>query len=112
MATPPRSASAPAASSSRKGKSLLIRDFTVVGGKVGLSMTAFGGQGLSAALPDVHLTDIGGTGSSPSEAAAQAFRAIASSAQGAVSNLGGKSLDAALGAASSVLGAFLKRGGK
>ena len=104
----PRGAAEPA----KKGKSLLIRDFTVTGGKIRLSATALGGQGLTAALPDLRMTDLGGKGRSPAEAAAQALGAITGSAQGAVSNIGGKAIDAARSAAMSALGAFLKRSRK
>lgn len=101
------SGSAPAAPA-KKGKSLLIKRLDVTGGKVGLSATALGGQDLSAPLPDVHLTDLGGPGRSPAEAAAQALRAVTASSQRAVSNLGGKALDAAVSSAASALGALLK----
>ena len=101
----PRNLAAP----EKKGKSLLIQDFSVTGGRVGLSATAFGGQGLNAALPDVHLTDLGGEGRSPAQVAAQAFRAITSSAQGAVSNLGGKTLDQVRSEVSAALTSFFKR---
>jgi len=104
-------ASAPA-EPAKKGKSLLIRDFSVTGGKVGLSATAFGAQGLSAPLPDVHLTNLGGKGRSPAQVASEAFAAITASAQGAVSNLGGKALDAARGVALKALGQLFNRGGK
>ena len=102
------SAPAPEATSVKKGKSLLIQDFIVTGGKVGLAATALGGGGLSGPLPDVHLTNIGGEGRSPADAAAQAFRAVTNSAQGAVSNIGGKTLDQVRSALSS----FFKRNGK
>jgi uncharacterized protein involved in outer membrane biogenesis len=96
----------------KKGKSLLIKDFSVTGGKVGLSATAFGPQSLTAPLPDVHLTNLGGKDRSPAQVAAQALAAITASAQGAVSNLGGKALDAARGAALRALGNLFNRGGK
>jgi hypothetical protein len=101
-------APAPATASSKKGKSLLIKEFSVTGGKVALSATALGGQGLSAALPEVHLTNLGGEGRSPAEVAAQAMRAVTGSAQGAVGGLGGKTLDQVR----SALGSFLKGLGK
>ena len=106
------SAPAPAADSTKKGKSLLIHDFSVTGGKVGLSASALAGHGLSAALPEVHLTNIGGAGRSPAEAAAQALRAITSSAQGAVAGAGGNAVEQVKSAALSALGAFFKRNGK
>lgn len=96
--------SAPEPAPAKKGKSLLIERFDVTGGKVGLSATAFGGQGLTAPLPEVHLRNLGGKGRSPAEAASQALRAVAASAQGAVSNIGGKALDAA----ASAFGGLLK----
>ena len=103
--------SAPAAKglAAKKGKSLLIRDFSVTGGKVGLSAAALDGRGLSAPLPDVRLTNVGGRGRPPAEAAAQTFRAITSSAQGAVANAGGKTVSAARGAVRSALNAFLEK---
>lgn len=101
-------APAPAEGSAKKGKSLLIKEFSVTGGKVALSATALGGQGLSAALPEIHLTNLGGKGRSPAEAAAQALRAVTGSAQGAVSDIGGKTLDRVR----SALGSFLKGIGK
>jgi uncharacterized protein involved in outer membrane biogenesis len=104
--------SAAAGAAPAKGKSLLIRDLTVTGGKVGLSATAWEGSGLSAPLPDVHLTDLGGPGRSPADAAAQAFAAVSSSAQGAVAGIGSKKLDDLRGAALSALGALFKRSGK
>jgi len=107
-----KSAPSPKASPAAKGKSLLIRDFSVSGGKVGLAATALGGQGLSAPLPAVHLTDLGGPGRSPAEAAAQAFTALTHAAQGAASDIGGKALDSARGAAMKALGELFRKGGK
>jgi hypothetical protein len=106
------SSAASVGSSGKKEKSLLIRDFTVTGGKVGLAATALGGQGLKAALPGVHLTNLGGEGRSPSDVASQALRAITASAQAAVSNIGGKALDRVKGGVFSRLGALFKRKGK
>jgi hypothetical protein len=93
----------------KQGKALLIRDFSVTGGKVGLSATALGGQGLTAPLPDLHLTNLGGKDRSPAQVADQAFQAIADAAQGAAS---GRAIDAARGAALKAIGDFFKRGGK
>ena len=103
---------APAEAPAKKGKSLLIEDFSVTGGQVGLSATALGGRGLNAPLPDVHLTNLGGKGRSPAEVASQAFKAITNSAQGAVSNIGGKAIDAAKSAAATALGSFFKKATK
>lgn len=107
-----KKSASPEGGAQRKGKSLLIRDFSVAGGKVGLSATTLGGQGLSAPLPAVHLTNLGGPGRSPAEVAAEAFGAITRAAQGAASNAGGKAIDAARGAALKALDSFLKRNGK
>ncbi len=93
---------------SKPGKSLMIARLDVTGGKVGLSATALGGQGLTAPLPEVHLKDLGGKGRSPAQAAAEVLRAVTASAQGAVSNLGGQALEQAKSAAVSALGGFLK----
>jgi hypothetical protein len=100
----PRSPVAP----EKKGKALLIEDFKVAGGKVCLAATAFGGQTLTASLPDVHLSNLGGPGRSPAEAAAQVLGAVANSAAGAVAQIGAHSLGTAL----SALGAIFNRGGK
>jgi uncharacterized protein involved in outer membrane biogenesis len=98
----------PAPAPAKAGKSLLIQRLDVTGGKVGLSATAFGGQGLSAPLPEVHLKDLGGKGRSPAQAVAEVMRAVTSSAQRAVTNIGGQALDAARGAAATALGGLFK----
>jgi hypothetical protein len=101
---------APPAGAARSGKALSIAELAVTGGKVALSAAAFGGPVLTAPLPDVRLTNLGGPGRSPAQAAAQAFRAISTSAQGSVANIGAPSIDAVRGAALSALGALFKGG--
>lgn len=99
-------ASAPAPG--KKGKSLLIRDLEITGGTVGLAASAFGDRALSAPMPDVRLTGLGGRGHSPAEAAAEALRVVTGSAQRGVSSIGAKTLDTAASAARSALSALFK----
>lgn len=105
-------AAKPAAASAKPGKSLLIQDFSVTGGKVGLAAAALGGQQLSVALPDVHLKDLGGSHRSPAEVAAQALRAVEASARGAAQNAGGQVLQQARSAVMSALGGLLDKARK
>jgi uncharacterized protein involved in outer membrane biogenesis len=105
------SSPAPAAKPAKPGRSLLIRELEITGGKVGLAATAFGDGTLSAPLPPVRLTNLGGEGRSPSEAAAEAMRAVTSAAQRGASNIGSKTLDAAASAARSALGSLFRKGG-
>ncbi len=100
----PKTGNAPSA---KPAKSLLIRDFTVTGGKLGLAATILGGQGLTVALPEVHLTDLGGPHRSVAQVAAQALRAVEASAQGAASGAGSRALEQARGAVRSFLGGLL-----
>lgn len=60
------------------GKKLLIKDFIVRDGKVNLFMSMLGGKSLSADLPDIHLTDIGGKrgGATPAQAVKEIFAAL------------------------------------
>lgn len=104
--------SAAPAKPSKPGKSLLIRELEVTGGKVGLAATAFGDASLSAPLPDLRLKDLGGKGRSPAEAAAEVMRAVTGAAQRGVSGIGSKSLDAAASAARRALGALFRKGGR
>lgn len=92
-----------------KGKSLLIKDFSITGARMGLTATALGGQGLRADLPDIHLTDLGGPGRSPGEAAAQALRALGAEAQKAAAGAGSRALDQAAKSLAPALGDFLKK---
>lgn len=96
----------------KKGKSLLIRELEITGGQVGLAAPAFGGSALSAPLPDVRLTNLGGPGRSPAEAASEALRAVTGSAQRAVSGIGSKTVDAAASAARSALGSLFRKGAR
>ncbi|NNN04829.1 MAG: AsmA family protein [Elusimicrobia bacterium] len=100
------------AAPAKPGKSLLIKDFSVTGGKVSLAAAALGGRELSVALPDVHLKDLGGPRRSPAEVAAQALSAVEASARGAAQNAGGQVLEQARGAVLSVLNGLLDKAGK
>jgi hypothetical protein len=88
------------------GKSLFIRELRVNGGKVGVSAA---GQGMSVSLPPVALSNLGGKGRTPAQAAAEVMRAITGSATKAVSNLGGKALEAAASGVLGKLGGLLKK---
>jgi uncharacterized protein involved in outer membrane biogenesis len=77
-----------------KEKNIYIKDLTVTGGKIDVTLTALGGKGLSLPLPPVHLRDIGSPdkGVTMEEASRQVLRqileqAINASAQ-AVGDLG------------------------
>lgn len=103
--------SAPAAKpapASKPSKSLLVEDFSVTGGRVGLASSLLGGKGLDAPLPAVHLTNLGGKGRSPAQVASQAFGAVTGSAQKAVSNIGSKALDSARTAVGGILSKMIK----
>jgi uncharacterized protein involved in outer membrane biogenesis len=77
-----KSATGPAATAKKPagekggGKKLLIRDFTLKGGKVNLTMTGLAGKTVTADLPDIHLRDIGKDGTSPAEAFREIFAAL------------------------------------
>jgi len=60
------------------GKKIVISDFIVTGGKVNLVMPGLGGKSVTAALPDIHLKDVGKEkgGASPAEAAKEIFAAL------------------------------------
>lgn len=92
----------------KKGKSLLIRDFSVTGGRVGLAATALGGRGLTAALPDIHLKNLGGKGRSPAEAVSEAVSEVTKSAQTAAAAAGQQALEQVRKNAGALLGSFLQ----
>lgn len=89
-------------------KALLIRDLVVTGGKVGLSASALGRDGVTFTLPDIHLTGLGGKGRSPAQAVSEALAAVSRSAGKAVSGAGAKALTGAASAALDSLGGLLK----
>lgn len=93
------------------GKSLFIKDLLVSGGQVGLAASALGQEGLKVALPDVRLSNLGGKGRTPAQAAAEVLGAISSTAGRAVTSVGTKAIS---GAAASVMGKLggLFKGGK
>ena len=59
-------------------RKILIKNFIIKDGKVGLVMPVLGGKTLSAPLPDIHLKDIGKEkgGSSPAEVFKEVFASI------------------------------------
>jgi hypothetical protein len=101
-----KSASDPAESGG--GKSLFIKDLLVTGGQVGVSASALGSQSVKLPLPGVHLTNLGGKGRSPAEAASEVLSAISASAGKAVAGLGGKALNEAATQVMGRLGGLLK----
>jgi hypothetical protein len=62
----------------RKGKKLIIRDFTIKGGKVILAMPFLGVENVCAALPDIHLKNVGGEkgGASPAKVSEEILAAL------------------------------------
>lgn len=93
-------------SPSQGGRSLQIGLLSVSGGRIGLAAAALGKTELP--LPDVKLTNLGGKGKSPADAAAEALSAITGSATRAVSNVGSKVVDAAASQVLGRLGGLLK----
>ncbi len=74
-----KQASSKAESSQDKpGKKIVINDVIVTGGKVNLTMAMLGGKEIAAALPDIHLKDIGKEkqGATPAEAFKQIFSSL------------------------------------
>lgn len=90
------------------GKSLLIKDLLVTGGRVGLSASALGEQGVKIPLPGVHLSNIGGKGRTPAQAVSEVLSAIAGSAGKAASDLGAKAIGEAAASVLGKLGGLLK----
>ncbi len=90
---------------SQGGKSLLIRDLKVSGGQV--AATAMG-AGVKMPLPPVQLSNLGGKGRSPADAVSEVLSALTGSAGKAISNIGGKALDAAASQVLGRLGGLLK----
>ena len=79
-----------------EGPKLIIENFYVRGGTVNVSATILGGKTLSAALPDIHLKDIGkeDEGATPGQVAERILASIGDGATSAVASIGvGKTLD-------------------
>ena len=79
-----------------EGPKLIIENFYVRGGTVNVSATILAGKTLSAALPDIHLKDIGkeDDGATPGQVAEKILAAIGDGASSAVASIGvGKTLD-------------------
>jgi uncharacterized protein involved in outer membrane biogenesis len=49
----------PASKEASPSKKLQVDDFRITGGKVSVSVTTLGGQAISVALPEIHLTGLG-----------------------------------------------------
>ena len=82
----------------KEGRKLIIQHLYVKKGKVNVSATMLKGKALSAALPDIHLKDIGKQkgGADPREVVEKLVRAISQSARKAVGTL---DLDKVVGSA-------------
>ncbi len=89
---------APSKGDDQEGRKLIIQHLYVKKGKVNVSATILKGEKLSAALPDIHLKDIGKQkgGADPSEVVEKVVRAISQSAGKAV---GALNLDKMVGSA-------------
>ena len=83
------------------GKSMLIRELKISGGQIGVSAAPLGGSAVKIPLPGVQLSNLGGKGHSPAEAAAEVLGSLSASVSRAVTGLGTKALNSA---ASSVMG--------
>ena len=87
------------AGSAGPSKALLIKHLLITGGQVSVEAGPLGGG--KVALPAVELKNLGGKGRTAAETVSQVMGGLTGAAQKAVSNIGGKALDAA---ASQVLG--------
>ena len=87
------------------GKGLLIRSLTVSGGKVGLAASVIGAQSVTVDMPEVKLSNLGGNGRSPAQAAAEALGGIAGAAGKAAGGIASKAASSLLGK----LGGMLNR---
>ncbi len=79
-----------------EGPKLIIRDLYIRGGTVNVSAAILKGKKMTAPLPDIHLTDIGGKkkGATPGEVAEKILSSISKGASGAVAGIGiGKTLE-------------------
>ncbi|MDA1326484.1 MAG: hypothetical protein O3C34_17295 [Proteobacteria bacterium] len=88
-------------SEGKGGKKVIIENLYLRGGKIGVSADFLQGKALNAALPTIHLKDIGkkSNGATAAEVADQLMSEISKSATKVVSSLGvGKMMDAAKGA--------------
>lgn len=86
----------PEAKGDSEGPKLIIRHLYIRGGTVNVSAAILKGKKMSAPLPDIHLTDIGGKkkGATPGEVAEKILTSISKGASGAVSGIGiGKTLE-------------------
>lgn len=83
-------ASGGAAKPAEGGKKLIIENLYVRGGKIAVAATALGGKSLSAALPDIHLTNIGKDkgGATPGEVADKVLGALNADIQKVVAGIG------------------------
>ena len=89
---------APSKGDDQEGRKLIIQHLYVKKGKVNVSATMLKGETLSAALPDIHLRDIGKQkgGADPTEVVEKLVRAISQSSVKAVGTL---DLDKVVGSA-------------
>lgn len=72
-----------------KDKNIVIKDFVIESGKVDIRVAALSGKPISATLPTLRLTNLGGEkGSSPAEIARQILRPLTSSVVDAASKAG------------------------
>lgn len=100
-----------------EGPKLVIENLRVQGGKINVSATFLGGKSMTAALPDLHLKDIGKEkkGATPGEVAQTLLAAIKDGVAKAVSPLGldkmGGKITEGVGAATKSLGEGAKKAG-
>ena len=90
-----------------EGPKLVIEHLRIRGGKANVSASILQGQTLSAALPDIHLTDIGKDkgGASPADIAKKVMDALNQSVGNAMTTIGvGKTLESLKGKLGNVAG--------
>jgi uncharacterized protein involved in outer membrane biogenesis len=89
-AEPASEKESPAAKPEKPAKKVVINDLIVQDGKISVSMTGLGGEGLVVPLPTIHLKDIGkeSGGASPKEVVARVVKGIADAAGQAVTGSG------------------------
>lgn len=94
LGKPAKGGKAAPAKEDKDGKKLIIENLYVRNGKVGVSATILQGRKVEAALPSIHLKDIGKKkgGASPGEVAEQVMKEVSAAATKAVSALNIKGL--------------------
>jgi hypothetical protein len=104
----------PAAKKDEDGKKLIIENLYVRSGKVNVAATVMGGKSVGAALPDIHLKDIGKAkgGATPAEVVDLVLAAVTQNVQTAVRGIGVDQLKDAVGPGADQLKKSLEGGAR